>query len=416
MQASLAIPEEATLASGENPIYLGYVGIGESRKVNWTLTFSVGGIFNLDVNASGIRVDTGGYVENHGSANVTVVDSPPDVSIVSPENKTYSSSNILLIYAVNETTHWSGYSLDGGVNITIMGNVTLTGLTNGAHSIAVYANDSAGNMGASDTVYFTVNDATPPIITILSPLNKTYATINVPLIFNADEVLSWVAYSLDHEANVTITGNTTLAGLDESLHSIQIYGTDMSDNTGKSDEMLFSFVIRHDVSVLRAYTSKAACQPVETAAQGYNCRVFATVRNLGSFAETFNVTVYANDTAIGHTLTSLVSGENVTLEFLWDTGVFAKGNYTLKAYAWPVPEETETADNTAYSPRQILLTIAGDVDGDRDVDIFDIVRMTSSYATSPPSPQYDPNCDFDGDSDVDIFDIVIGAQNYADSW
>ncbi|UCD96129.1 MAG: hypothetical protein JSV35_06450, partial [Candidatus Bathyarchaeota archaeon] len=66
MQASLTIPEDATLVSGENPKYLGFVGIGESRLVNWTLTFSADGVFNLDVNASGIRADLDLYVEKHG--------------------------------------------------------------------------------------------------------------------------------------------------------------------------------------------------------------------------------------------------------------------------------------------------------------------------------------------------------------
>ncbi len=68
----MTFPPEADLISGDNPVYIGDMNAGESRTVNWTLVFAVGGVFNLDVNASGYRRDTGAYVEKHGSATVTV--------------------------------------------------------------------------------------------------------------------------------------------------------------------------------------------------------------------------------------------------------------------------------------------------------------------------------------------------------
>ncbi|HUV98146.1 MAG TPA: hypothetical protein VMW14_01430 [Candidatus Paceibacterota bacterium] len=42
--------------------------------------------------------------------------------------------------------------------------------------------------------------------------------------------------------------------------------------------------------------------------------------------------------------------------------------------------------------------------------------MAGGYGTKPPNPKYDPNCDIDGDGDIDIFDLVIAAVNYGDSW
>jgi parallel beta-helix repeat protein len=58
----------------------------------------------------------------------------------------------------------------------------------------------------------------------------------------------------------------------------------------------------------------------------------------------------------------------------------------------------------------------GDVDGDRDVDIFDIVRMASCYGVIYPDERYDRLCDMDLDGDIDIFDIVKAAGNYGESW
>jgi hypothetical protein len=81
---------------------------------------------------------------------------PPTIHVVSPENKTYTSSNISLAFTVNKPALWMGYSLDGQDNVTITGNTTLSGLANGSHNITVYAKDEFENTGASETVTFTI--------------------------------------------------------------------------------------------------------------------------------------------------------------------------------------------------------------------------------------------------------------------
>jgi hypothetical protein len=80
----------------------------------------------------------------------------PVVSVVSPENKIYSSSNVSLAVTVNEPVVWTGYSLDGQDNITVTENITLAELPNGLHSLVVFASDLFGNMGVSETVSFTI--------------------------------------------------------------------------------------------------------------------------------------------------------------------------------------------------------------------------------------------------------------------
>jgi mannitol-specific phosphotransferase system IIBC component len=60
-----------------------------------------------------------------------------------------------------DKANWTGYSLDGEQNNTINDNFTLNGLPNGLHNLTVYANDTYGNMGASETISFTVAVAEP---------------------------------------------------------------------------------------------------------------------------------------------------------------------------------------------------------------------------------------------------------------
>jgi len=61
------------------------------------------------------------------------------------------------------------------------------------------------------------------------------------------------------------------------------------------------------------------------------------------------------------------------------------------------------------------LSIPGDVVGDRDVDIFDIVAIAVSYNAQEGDPLYVLNYDINYDGKIDIFDIVVAAQNYGEN-
>jgi hypothetical protein len=64
----------------------------------------------------------------------------------------------------------------------------------------------------------------------------------------------------------------------------------------------------------------------------------------------------------------------------------------------------------------VAFPLAGDVDYDGDVDIFDIVTIANAYGTVEGQLEYNAHCDLDDDGDVDIFDLVLAAGNYGDSW
>jgi hypothetical protein len=81
---------------------------------------------------------------------------PPKISILSPLAQTYNETSVSLVFAVGKLVNWTGYSLDGKENVTMAGNVTLEGLTNGLHNVTVYAEDLLGSTGVSDTVWFNV--------------------------------------------------------------------------------------------------------------------------------------------------------------------------------------------------------------------------------------------------------------------
>lgn len=107
--------------------------------------------------------------------------SPPSISILSPGNTTYTINHAPLTFTINETPSWMGYSLDAQTNVTISGNTTLTSMNDGQHQVTVYANNTAGNMGSSETVYFTVQttaQVTFDQIGVTSNFNGTIITID----------------------------------------------------------------------------------------------------------------------------------------------------------------------------------------------------------------------------------------------
>jgi hypothetical protein len=80
----------------------------------------------------------------------------PTVSILSVENKTYWKTDLPLDFMVGESSVNLMYCLDGRENVTLAGNATVINLEYGDHTLTVYAWDEAGNVGASETITFTV--------------------------------------------------------------------------------------------------------------------------------------------------------------------------------------------------------------------------------------------------------------------
>jgi hypothetical protein len=93
---------------------------------------------------------------DHYPLMAPVDNTAPAIEVLSPAPGTYNASSIQLSFTVDEPASPIAYSLDGKENITITGNITLTGLANGVHDLTIYAKDKTGNTGASETICFSV--------------------------------------------------------------------------------------------------------------------------------------------------------------------------------------------------------------------------------------------------------------------
>jgi hypothetical protein len=142
-----------------------------------------------------------------------------------------------------------------GLSKTIIHNASLNGIPEGKHNITIYAMESGAytwtedasfilmevfSINSSSTIFFTV-DTVPPNIAILSPLNRTFTTPEVPLIFTVNEPASWKGYSLDGQPTV-FAANITLPALPIGSHTLKVYANDTAGNTGASETITFSIV------------------------------------------------------------------------------------------------------------------------------------------------------------------------------
>ena len=119
-----------------------------------------------------------------------------------------------------------------------------------------------------------------------------------------------------------------------------LVGETQSFGAGLSDVLLVKVSRVADIAITNVTSSKTVV------GQGYQMNISVTVANEGDLAETFNVVAYANISSVASQTLTLASGSSITIIFTWNTSGFVKGNYTISAYAWPVPGETDTADNT----------------------------------------------------------------------
>ena len=108
---------------------------------------------------------------------------PPKITVLSPENKVYDAADVPLEFIVDDLASQLSYVLDGQESVAIDGNITLSGLSNGEHNITVYAQDMAGNVGASETIRLSVELPFPTTLVVASVITVTVVGIGLLVYF-----------------------------------------------------------------------------------------------------------------------------------------------------------------------------------------------------------------------------------------
>jgi len=154
--------ENYTLTPSQNTWDIGYP-TGGNYWSDYTGVDAMSGKYQNQTGSDQLG-DTPYIIDQNNRDNLPLMPygSPPAIFIDSPENKTYTVTSVSLKFTVSETTSWIKYSLDNQANVTITEDITLSDLAYGEHSITLYAEDTDGKTGKSETIYFTIAEGAEP--------------------------------------------------------------------------------------------------------------------------------------------------------------------------------------------------------------------------------------------------------------
>jgi len=212
-----------------------------------------------------------------------------------------------------------------------------------AGTIVLRVTDDDG-LNDTDTASVTVNNVVP---TVEAGLNRT-VYVNQTVSFSASftdpgtndvHTIFWDFGDGNNATDtLTPTHNYTKAG----VYTVTLNVTDDDGGVGLDTlEITGSTVPVHDVAIF-SVTPNAT-----EVIQGSTVNITVVAYTKGTETENFTVTSYYDANVIGtKNVTNLASGSQITLNFTWDTTSASLGNYTIKAEASIVPNETDTADNT----------------------------------------------------------------------
>ena len=188
-------------------------------------------------------------------------------------------------------------------------------------------------------------------------------TPSVNAVLNDDEGYLWL--SVDYPVPVEAIESTAI--LTVSFHVedfgatvLDLHDTELLDAEGNpvSHEAIdgyFCSLIR-DVAVSSVVVSR------DWAYSGWEVNITVTVENLGNVSETFDVSVYYDDSFVGSaSVIDLQPGAEANVIVTWNTTGVSQGNYTIKAEASEVPYEYNVTNNVLVDGSVWIMELRHDV-------------------------------------------------------
>jgi KaiC/GvpD/RAD55 family RecA-like ATPase len=285
--------------------------------------------------------DTTPPVWSNASTNNTAPGQPTLFYVKWADNARLSG----FIFGTNNTGTWINDTWTPMSETVNWSNVTKT--INSTPGIVVqwrvWANDTSNNW--SDTGILSLKTLQPPMASFThspsTPRLDEIVTFNASDRYDPDGTI--VSYNWDFgDANITAVFNPTINHVYRASGSFKVTLT-VFDNDGYSNSFSKNLtVVVHDVAILSVSPSATEVQ----AGQAVNVTV--VVKNKGTTYETFNVTVYYNNTILKtQPVVDLAPSAEITLTFDWNTNGLTEGViYTIRAETSQIPGEIEPADNS----------------------------------------------------------------------
>jgi large repetitive protein len=280
--------------------------------------------------------DTSSNIDQSPATHAWTIDrASPETSILTPPASPINDPTPTFMFSASEAATFE-CRIDAAPFAACTSPHTTTALTDGAHTFAVQARDTAGNVDATPaTRTFTV-DTVPPETRIDSgpsgPSNDSTPTFE----FSSPDPTATFECQLDGGAYATCTSPTTLASLSDGPHTFNVRARDSAGNVDATPDS-------------RAWTVETVAPaptitlPIDGSATNDPTPGFAGgAGNAVGDSPTVTVRLYAGPVVTASALQAF-SVLRVGANWSGASGILAEGVYTARA------EQTDVAGNTGYS-------------------------------------------------------------------
>ena len=344
----------------EVPSDAGYVALVNSTQITVSN-------LTLEKNGQGILL---AYTENSSIINNSLVNNRAGIELFSSQNNTITNNNATEnMYGITQSESSSNFLLNNKVTSNQYGIKLTDSNDNVIHS----------NAFINNTLQIITSES-------INTLDNGYPS-------GGNYWSDYTGVDLKSGPNQDQPGSD---GIDDAPRIIDVNNTDRYPPMNP--------ITIHDVAV-------NLTTPRTILGQGYNLLINVQATNKGNRIESANITVLVNTTVITTQIINLTIG-TTALAQAWNATGFTRGNYTMSVDIEPVPGETDTADNSFTYNNAITVTVAGDTNGDGNINIYDIVRLAWAYDAKKGDSRFNPNCDIDGNDKINIFDVVIATSGY----
>ncbi|MFO0593676.1 MAG: Ig-like domain-containing protein [Myxococcaceae bacterium] len=176
-------------------------------------------------------VDAAGNADPTPASYTWTVDTtPPDTSFTSTPPSFSNSSSANFAFTSTEAGSTFQCSLDGAAFTACTSPRSLTGLSDGSHTLRVRATDTVGNVDPTPASYTWTVDTTPPDTTITASPPAASNSANATFAFTATEAGATFECSLDGAAFSACTTPRALSGLGDGAHTFRVRATDTAGN------------------------------------------------------------------------------------------------------------------------------------------------------------------------------------------
>jgi len=168
------------------------------------------------------------------------------------------NEGLLLSYDTSFTPDWSGYSLDGQANKTIIGNTTIPMPNDGLHSIQIFGTNLFGATYQSNIRYFSIDTNAPTSMIFFTPysgMNEVIKSTQFTLTANdgLGSGVSVIRYKINNSGWIDYSSPFNLSSYDYGYYMIYYYSIDIVGHIESENTLLVELIEEPSEPIISGY-------------------------------------------------------------------------------------------------------------------------------------------------------------------